>query len=117
MYLDLANSLKQNTEIMEATFRKCNLKVLQFSYRPYSDDDADCQLIIEVSTIDGDSIEDDVFLKINLYDENGEIIYNTEEDIYSDEYAGYDTFNISLRRNNRILKEAKSARIFVSKIY
>lgn len=43
MYLDLAKELKKNTDVMEVTFKRFNLKVLQYSYRPYSDDDADCE--------------------------------------------------------------------------
>ena len=43
MYANLANELKKNTDIMEMTFKKFNLRVLQYSYHPYSDEDADCE--------------------------------------------------------------------------
>ena len=116
MYQDLARELKKNTDIMEVTFKKFNLQVLQISYHPYSDDDADCELIIELTTIDGDSILGDPRIKINLYDENGDIFFNTEEYIDGDEFAGYDTIKIALYNNSRTLLEAKSARVYASAI-
>ena len=84
MYLDLAKELKRNTKLMEHTFEKFNLQVLQFTYRPCSDNDADCKLIIELETIDEEMMEDDASIKVNLYDENGEIILTQECFIDSD---------------------------------
>ncbi len=90
-----------------------NLQVLQFSYHPYSDDDADCELIIELTTIDGDAMTSDASIKVNLYDENGDIFYANELYVDSDEFAGYDTYKISLYDNSRTLLEAKSARVYM----
>lgn len=112
MYLDLAKELKRNTKLMEHTFEKFNLQVLQFTYRPCSDNDADCKLIIELETIDEEMMEDDASIKVNLYDENGEIILTQECFIDSEEFDAYDTFELSLYNNSRTLIEAKSARIF-----
>ena len=64
MYANLANELKKNTDIMEMTFKKFNLRVLQYSYHPYSDEDADCELIIELVTMEGDSMTDDASIKV-----------------------------------------------------
>ena len=114
MYLDLAKELKRNTKLMEHTFEKFNLQVLQFTYRPCSDNDADCKLIIELETIDEEMMEDDASIKVNLYDENGEIILTQECFIDSEEFDAYDTFELSLYNNSRTLIEAKSARIFMS---
>ena len=65
MYANLAKELKKNTDIMEMTFKKFNLRVLQYSYHPYSDKDADCELIIELVTMDGDSMTDNASIKVN----------------------------------------------------
>ena len=110
-----AKELKKNCTVMDATLKKFNLQVLSFSFRPYSDDDDDCTLIIEFSTIDGDSIDDDVNIKVNLYDGDGEI-YDTEEcHIYSEDFAGFDSRELLFNNNCRTLKEAKSARIFATR--
>lgn len=115
MFIDLAKELKKNTDVMDFTFAKFNLKVLQYAYHPYSDDDADCELIIEIATIDGNAMTDSSSVKINLYDENGDIFFTTEEYIMEEDFAGYDTFKIKLYNNSRTLLEAKSARIYMSK--
>ena len=114
MYLDLAKELKRNTRIMEGTFSKFNLKVLQISYHPYSDDDADCELIVEIESINGESMDDDAVIKINLYDKDGEILMTEDYYIDGEEFAGYDTYKISLYNNSRTLLEAKSARLYMS---
>ena len=100
MYANLANELKKNTDIMEMTFKKFNLRVLQYSYHPYSDEDADCELIIEL---------------VNLYDEKGEIFLTESYYIDSENFAGYDTFKISLYNNSNTLIMAKTARVYMSK--
>lgn len=115
MYLDLAKELKKNTDVMEMTFKKFNLQLIQFSYHPYSDNDADCDFLVELMSEDGDAIVDSVYLKINLYDENGDLFLNEYEFINHEDFSGYDTFKINLYDNGRTLLEAKSARIYMSK--
>ena len=112
MYANLANELKKNTDIMEMTFKKFNLRVLQYSY---SDEDADCELIIELVTMEGDSMTDDASIKVNLYDEKGEIFLTESYYIDSENFAGYDTFKISLYNNSNTLIMAKTARVYMSK--
>lgn len=115
MYIDLARELKRNTDVMEATFRKNNLKILQFSYQPYADDDADCEMLIEIGTINDEDLTENVQVKVNLYNEYGEI-YDTKSDvIIARNFDGYDTLKIHLYNNSRTLIEAKSARVYVSK--
>ena len=81
----------------------------------FTDDDDDCSLIIELSTINGDSIDDDVNIKVNLYDGDGEIYDTKEWYIDSEEFAGFDSIQLCFYNNSRTLKEAKSARIFASR--
>lgn len=115
MYANLANELKKNTDIMEMTFKKFNLRVLQYSYQPYSNEDADCRFIIELVTMQGDSMTDDASIKVNLYDEKGEIFFTNSYYIESDDFAGYDTFEINLYNNSNTLIRAKTARVYMSK--
>ena len=111
----LAKELKKNTDIMEMTFAKYNLQVLQYAYHPYGEDDADCELIIEVMSADGNAMAEDAGIKINLYDDAGEIFFTAGQFVDADEFAGYDTFKICLYNNSSTLLEAKSARIYMSK--
>ena len=113
MYKNLARELKKNTDVMEMTFKKFNLQVLQFTYRPYDEEDADCYLVIEVATISGNKISRGGHIKVNLYDENGEIIDTASAYIDEDEFGGYDTFRILICDEGRMLIEAKTARIYM----
>ncbi len=110
-----AKELKKNTKIMRDTFKKFNLKILQFSYQPFGPDDADGQIIIEVSTIEGDEIPEHAMIKVNLYDNNGEIFLTECRPVNANYFSGYDTFSIALRYNSKALKKAKKARIFMTK--
>ena len=115
MYIDLARELKRNTDVMETTFRKHSLKILQFSYQPYSDDDADCEMLIEIGTIKDEDLTENVLVKVNLYNEYGEIYDTSSKMILADDFDGYDTLKIHLYNNGRTLIEAKSARVYLSR--
>ncbi len=114
-YNKYAKSLKINTEVMEATFEKHNLQILQFAFQPISDEDADCTCIVELSAIHGNHIDHDVAVKVNLYDKDGEIILAEEEYLYSEDFDGYDTVTVYLYDGGQALFEAKSARIYAAK--
>lgn len=115
MYIEFARELKRNTDVMEATFRKHNLKILQFSYQPYADDDADCEMLIEIGTIKDEDLTENVRIKVNLYNEYGELYDTSSGMIVAEDFDGYDTLKIHLYNNGRTLIEAKSARVYLSK--
>lgn len=115
MYIEFARELKRNTDVMEATFRKHNLKILQFSYQPYADDDADCEMLIEIGTIKDENLTENVRIKVNLYNEYGELYDTSSGMIVAEDFDGYDTLKIHLYNNGRTLIEAKSARVYLSK--
>ncbi len=110
-YLKISQDLKNNTEILENTFKKYNLKVLQCSYS--FGDDGNCDFYIEISSIDETILSEDICIKINLYDNNGEIIYSASNDIKAGTFDGYDTINLILWYN---ALKAEKARVFVHKI-
>lgn len=112
-YQKLAKELKKNTEVMEAMLKACGLQILSFSFQPFGDDDADCILIMELST-DGKKKFKGAELKVNLYDEDGEIFVNKSTTIYSWSFIGYDTEKIALCYGKKALLKAKRARIFAT---
>lgn len=115
MYIEFARELKRNTDVMEATFRKHNLKILQFSYRSFTDDDADGEMLIEIGTIKDEVLTENVRIKVNLYDEDGELYDTSSEKIVAEDFDGYDTLKILFCNNRRTLIEAKSAKVYLSK--
>lgn len=100
---------------MTPTFNKANLEVLEIIYHPYSDDDADCELLIELQSLNNEDLPFDITIKVNLYDDNGNLFYTGEEYVSEDDFMGYYTFKINLYNNSRTLYEAKSAKVYISK--
>lgn len=111
MYQKEAEELTKNTEVMEGAFKKAGLKLLQFSFQPYSEDDADANFIAE---IEGDNEFDGGYsLKVNLYDKDGKI-FLTEDTYISSDFSGYDTFNMFLSNDSKTLVRAKKARVYLA---
>ena len=72
-------------------------------------------MLIELSSIKGDTISSSVDIKVNLYDIDGELIYTDKVTILSREFGGFDTVKIQLRDNGRLLLIADSAKIFATR--
>ena len=112
---ELSKLLKMNTSVVEKLFDKLNLRIDNFSFRALNDENADCDLLIELSSIKGDTISSSVDIKVNLYDIDGELIYTDKVTILSREFGGFDTVKIQLRDNGRLLLIADSAKIFATR--
>ena len=120
MYEDFAKALKKNTGIIQSTFNTFNLQVLQVGYRPYGvededeEADADCDFIIEVSTLNEGKMKCNGYIKVNLYDEEGDLISNDCIAVYSDKFSGYDTYKVMMINDRKTLLRAKSAKVYMS---
>ena len=114
----LEHELAKNTEILEITASKFNIKILNIAYN------ADCQngtidAYIEFMTLDGNAIRKaknsiGLEFKINFYKES-KLLYSALyyfDDDYIDNFSGYDTIRISSYYTN-LIEQATSARIFV----
>ena len=116
-YANQAARLRSNIQIITNTFDSNNLKVLNIGCKPYSDDDADLYVYVEITTKNGSSIPCDLELKINLYDANGVLYMTNSEYIPEDEFGGYDTIEIQCFDSGHTLQKAVSGRLFVTKAY
>lgn len=111
----LAKELKKNIQIMTNTFESNNLQVLNIGCKPYSDNDSDFDLYVELAAISGSDLKYSCKAKINLYDEDNELYMTKEEDIYKDDFSGYDTITISCYDNRKTLKIATKGRLYLTK--
>lgn len=110
--------LRKNTEILENTFERFNLKVISIAYSgsKYGDH---ISLYVELATINGDKIivpknreSDYIKIKVNYY-ENGNLLCSDKEDIHKNGICGYDTIEIGTSYFN-IVSRATSARLYVT---
>ena len=72
--------------------------------RSTSDDDPDLDVFIELATISGSELPYGVYVKINLYDEEGDLYMTNASYISKEGFSGYDTLqckkkNVQLRLN------------------
>lgn len=112
MYEDLAKALKNNIEIMTHTFENNNIQIINTGIKKCSDDDADFTFLFEVSTIKGSSIENDLSVNLNLYNNDGEIILHESFIIDCDHFQGYDTGSISCYLDSKALLLASKGRLY-----
>ena len=70
-YIIASNNLNKRLQILEDTFEENNLKVMATACKPFSDYNGDLYVYVELSTISGRRIKNDIHLKINLYDVDG----------------------------------------------
>ena len=70
-YIIASNYLNKRLQILEDTFEENNLKVMATACKPFSDYNGDLYVYVELSTISGRRIKNDIHLKINLYDVDG----------------------------------------------
>ena len=115
MYEKLAKNLKKNIEILENTFEVNNLQVLNVSVQACGEDDADCEIYVELVTIKGSKIPESLNVKINLYDKEDDSLMVPTVSIYENEFRGYDTIQFNCYRDNSTLKKVKKGRLYVVK--
>ena len=72
-------------------------------------------MLIEIGTIKDEDLTENVRIKVNLYNEYGELYDTSSGMIVAEDFDGYDTLKIHLYNNGRMLIEAKSARVYLSK--
>ncbi len=113
MYTDWTRDLKQNTAVMQDTFNRFNLQVIQFTYQVIEEDQG-CDVIIEVSSSNGTAMPENAYIKINMYDGEGNIILTEEELIWANKFTGYNTYKLWIDANDLPVFDARSARIYLA---
>lgn len=106
MYEIEAKRLKQNTEIMENTFKANDLKIMGFSVK--AEEDGNCSFLIEIS---GGKIEECVSVKVNLYDSDGDI-FDIKDVLVTESFGGYDALKLEFY-DEKVFEKVVSARIYV----
>ena len=109
----LANELNKNVEILNMTFEKLNVQVLNYGFCKI-ENNGHMSFVIEVATLSNTELEDDVTIKVTLYDANNTIIDSDQGFIFVDDFLGYDTLTIHFYIDNVAFVAAK-ARVFATR--
>ena len=112
-YRIAAKNLNRRLQILESTFEENNLKVLATGCKPCNDNDGDLLVYVEMVSLTGKKIKNDLLLKINIYNADGELYMSDSEDIYADEFNGYDTITINCKDSHHVLDHAYNGKLYV----
>ncbi len=69
MYEDKERDLKRHTKVMNSTFSKRNLEIIQYSYKSVqenNDRDADCNLFLEIASIGKKGVKQEEQLELSF---------------------------------------------------
>jgi len=110
----IAKNLKKNVDVVESTFSQNNLQVINYGFCEI-EKSGNMVLIVEITSINGNSINSRVDVKANFYDEDGVIIYSGRTGVYEEEFAGYDTLRIYLSEDGLAFNAAK-CRLFAVRV-
>lgn len=107
--------LKENIEILTGMFSRYGLEIINVTINESLYNDDEMTVLLEVLANDYFVKSDDFYdIKINAYDENGELITVGSRGIYFANFDGYDTKEIRLTESN-ICNRAAKVRIYIVK--
>ena len=110
---EIIKCLNSTVDVVESTFTKNNLAYVGCGFSDI-DDDGWMVFHIEISSVNGSKLPNDVDVVINLYDEDNTIIFSSDCWIDEDRFGGYDTLSIDIASDDAAFNARKS-RVFVRK--
>ena len=105
-----ASIMRDNTQIIETSFEKVGIHLIQFNWTDKYSNALHC--IIEIATSNDEVLQKhyNVVIQGNVYDENGSILDHQEEYIWIEKFIGYDTIELTFVDVPK--NSAQSARIY-----
>ena len=108
----IVSNLIKNTDVLEMQFESYGLKVSSFGYA--IDDTFWLQVFVEIISICLGKLECDYSIKVNAYDENGNLIGNKDRMLCASDFNGFEAFTFYFQTDG-IGLEAHKTRIFITK--
>ena len=110
-----ANELKKNIDIIQATFEKFGLEVLNVGLE-YQGMLGGNGIKFYVEILGNEELDPDTWyeVKINVYDKDGGLISMDSEMFLGDSFSGFDTMAVAVFGEN-IWQDAAKARIYFTK--
>ena len=110
----IAKNLNKNVDVVESTFSQNNLQVISYGFCGINENRGWMELLIEVATLNGASINNSISVKANFYDEDNVIIYSHDAEVDEDDFEGYDTLHMYLNEDNLAFNTVK-CRLFATR--
>lgn len=115
-YKNNAIELKKNIEVLDNTFSKFGLKILNVGGLDYAEflGGNGIKFFVEIMSDEDIDSDDYLQLKINVYDENDDLISMGSTGIDMSEFSGYDTVDLVVFADD-IFERAVKARVYLAK--
>ena len=110
----IAKNLNKRVDVVESSFDNYGITVVTYGFCKIDEETGSLDLLVEIEDESGFGIDQDLHLKVNLYDEDEEIIYSGGEYIYGDDFDGYDTIRIHMDEDG-LAFNAVRCRIYMTK--
>ena len=106
----LLKQLKQNTQVLEDTFRNAGLQLISFNFRNFKNSNNGVLLIEVKSIINSADIPENAHIKLNLYDKEDELFICEGIKLPKGKFS-YDSFEIPLLYGDPFI-DANSAKLY-----
>lgn len=100
-------NLNMNVDILENLFALYNIQILNFGFSEI-DTDGWIAFNIEITTVSGVNITENLKLVLVLYGSDNHIIYTMENIIFCDKFNGYEVKKFSISQDNVAFEISKS---------
>lgn len=114
-FLSKENELKQNIDIMQMTFEKFGLEVLNVSltYQKMLGGNG-IKFFVEILSNESFDQNQSFYIKINVYDKDGVLISMNSKYLNGKSFLGFDTLDVAVFHEN-IWQNAVKARVYLAK--
>lgn len=111
-YKTKIEDLRSKTVLMPETFKKYGLEIESVGFSGLEEDSF--YVLVEVSSNKRSALKETIKIKVNLYDETGQIIAAEDCLIFEDDFDGYDTFSIVFNEPD-ILARVQKIRLYATR--
>ena len=103
----IAQRLNKSVEVLSVSFEQFSLKVTSFGFCSI-DQDGWMEFLVELTSLQGSELVEDVCVKVNLYDTENTILYSKDITIEAENFSGYDTIHFFLEEDRLAFDTART---------
>lgn len=111
-YKEKINELRGKTVLLPETFEKYGLNVEAVGFSEIEKNNF--TILVEVVAKKASGLKEDIEIKANAYDEEGQIIASEHEIVFADDFDGINTYSIYMQETD-ILERVQKIRLYATR--
>lgn len=104
--------LREKTVLLPETFEKYGLVVESIGFSEIEEDSFN--VLVEIVSKKATGIKEDIYIKVNSYDEEGQLFAMAEATLYESSFDGYDTLSLFLHEPE-VLNRVQKLRLYATR--